>query len=98
MPKTTQTKKKSQAKPKAQTPFEVFQSAFGEAQKLGGALSTIMNKHNIGAHTFVGKIINGFKVVDYINYLPIPQIFVPFLPSFFIATILSYSIPSPKYN
>jgi len=42
-------------------PAEVLQQAFGEAQNLGSALSTVMSNLNIGAHTFVGGLINGFN-------------------------------------
>ncbi len=42
-------------------PLEVFEGVTGEAQKIGGALTTIMQTLNIGADTFVGGLINGFN-------------------------------------
>ncbi len=48
-------------KPKGPTPFETFVGVFGQVQKVGGALNTIMNNLHIGANTFVGGLINGFN-------------------------------------
>ncbi len=38
-------------------PLEVFEGVTGEAQKIGGALTPIMQTLNIGSDTFVGGII-----------------------------------------
>ncbi|MBS1494724.1 MAG: hypothetical protein JST55_14510 [Bacteroidetes bacterium] len=45
---------------KGPDPYQVFEQAYGEAQKLGGSLRTIMNNLHIGADTFVGQLIDGF--------------------------------------
>ena len=42
-------------------PIETFVGVFSEVQKVGGALTTIMQTLNIGADTFVGGIVNGFN-------------------------------------
>ncbi len=54
-------KASSAKQPKGPNPVEVFHKSFGEAQRLGGALNTIMKNLNIGSHTFVGGLINGFN-------------------------------------
>lgn len=46
---------------KKEDPVDTFVGVFTEAQKIGGALTTIMQTLNIGADTFVGGIINGFN-------------------------------------
>ncbi|MBX7046656.1 MAG: hypothetical protein K1X86_12555 [Ignavibacteria bacterium] len=48
-------------KKKSEEPFEIFKSGLGVAQQLGGALKNLMTTLNIGADTFVGKVINGFN-------------------------------------
>ena len=46
---------------KEEDPVETMTGVFGEVQKVGGAMSTIMQTLNIGADTFVGGIVNGFN-------------------------------------
>lgn len=44
----------------APNPLNTFKNIFGEVQKVGGALKTLMSTLHIGADTFVGKVITGF--------------------------------------
>lgn len=46
---------------KEEDPVETMTGVFGEVQKVGGAMSTLMQTLNIGADTFVGGIVNGFN-------------------------------------
>lgn len=46
---------------KGPDPIETMTGVFGEVQKVGGAMSTLMQTLNIGADTFVGGIVNGFN-------------------------------------
>ncbi len=54
-------KSKKGSSKKEEDPVDTFVGVFTEAQKIGGALTTIMQTLNIGSHTFVGGIINGFN-------------------------------------
>ncbi|MBN8569762.1 MAG: hypothetical protein J0M18_09025 [Ignavibacteria bacterium] len=49
------------ARKKEKDPVEVFEGAFGEVQKIGSSVISLMSTLNIGSHTFVGELLTGFN-------------------------------------